>query len=348
MNVSGVSTLLPVYLRSSESSSIRNLRRAVESVLSQEGAISKELLIIDDGCAAPLDENPGLRAVFDHPAVTSIRLTRNRGLVYALNAGLSRARYNLIARIDADDSWRPLKLKTQCEAFLRDPDLSLLGTGMRLVHGDPKLDRDEVRGADWNGVLEFFDSTGCPFPHGSILARKDVYRLLGGYSHAPGFRHGEDFALWGNWVRFFRCAILPDILYEYSISPGQISSLHPEQQRLATELVRGAFSQLGDFRQIPRSVSTVADFLEKTVLETGKMLCVAWRHYSHILTEDEIFDAISALMPDRRVYRYSQIRTLAAERFFYFHRHGRFDRDSAAHAFAVHDDTDIAAVLDHG
>ncbi len=316
MTFSGVSTILPVYLRSLDARTLAQFQRAVDSVLTQECAIPIELIVVDDGSAAPIFEQPALANIFRRQNVTSIRLSRNEGLVFALNAGLTRARHDLIARIDADDYWRPGKLAQQLAAFSRDPDLSIVGTAMRLVHTDSARDCDHVRGTTWQHVLDFYADVGCPFPHGSILARKDIYTLLGGYPHDPQFRHCEDFALWGKWVRFFKCAMLEEVLFEYSISGDQISTRYFEEQRLATMAVHRAFLDLANHRQIPSAVAEIANLLKRPLLETGKILFVAWQYYTDILVDAAIFEAAKILMPDRRIHRPDDAGNVTADRLF--------------------------------
>ena len=76
---------------------IEHFKRAVDSVLTQECSLPMELIVVDDGSIAPLCEQPALATIFQRQNVTSIRLSRNAGLVFALNAGLASARHDLIA-----------------------------------------------------------------------------------------------------------------------------------------------------------------------------------------------------------------------------------------------------------
>jgi hypothetical protein len=341
VSFSGVSTILPVYLRSLEAGTIEKFQRAVDSVFTQECSLPIELIVVDDGSVAPLCEQPALAIIFRDPNVTHVRLSRNEGLVFALNAGLTRSRHDLIARIDADDYWRPGKLAKQLAMFSQDPDLSIAGTAMRLVHVDSARDCDHVRGTSWQDVLDFFAKVGCPFPHGSILARKDIFTLLGGYPHDPQFRHSEDFALWCKWVRFFKCAMLEEVLFEYSISEDQISTQYSEQQRLASSAVQRSFLDLANYRQIPATVAEVSHFLSRPLLETGKILFVAWQYYTHILADSVIFDAVKTLMPDRQVHRYQDAGNVTADRIFYLGEH----RDLDVPERPVHDVSHIQHML---
>jgi hypothetical protein len=285
----GITTILPVFLRNPGEAEIAQLNRAIESVLSQEFGAQHELLIVDDG-SDPLPVFPKTRVV---------RLLRNYGISYALNAGLTQASYDLIARIDADDAWRPGKLKKQLERLQADPELTLVASGMRLVHPHrPELDRDELRGGDWQQVLALAQRIGCPFPHGSILARRDVFEQLGGYPQAAALQHAEDYALWCQWMRFFKVAICEEIFLDYTISDRQISNRFSEEQQQASALAASSL----DIR-IPESLRHISAALGLTLLETSRRIFTAWRHYEHIVADPAIFEAAATLLPDRAVHR---------------------------------------------
>lgn len=315
MTVSGVSVILPVFFRDERGGAA--LLRAAESVMSQGRSIPVELIVVDDGSRPALSARAELRSLFERPDVRLIPLVSNQGLVYALNAGLTQSRHEWIARIDHDDIWRPGKLRRQCECVAADPDVTLVAGGMRLVHAaDPSRDRDEPRGGDWRHAIEFAGKTGCPFPHGTILARKEVYSALGGYSHAPAFEHCEDYALWASWLRFFKVTVLDDVLMDYSVSEVQVSARYAKQQADATDHVRGSFLELPKRMQIPEAVKEVARKLRVPLLEASKMLCRVWRFYPDILAAPDLFDAATVLFPDRSVHRIEEASELLTDRVF--------------------------------
>jgi hypothetical protein len=299
----GITTILPLYLRKPGEH-----MRAVESVLSQECDVPLELLIVDDGSESPV-------APIDDPRVRIVRLPRNYGISYALNAGLTQAHYEWIARIDGDDFWRPGKLAKQWSMLQSDPDLTLIASGMRLVHpSNPRLDRDEVRGGDWTTVLSLAQRIGCPFPHGGILGRRDIFETLNGYPQAAIFQHGEDFALWAQWIRFFKVAICDEIFLEYTVSAGQISSRFALEQAQASDAARRT---LGNPEGAPGALQAIATALGLSPLETSTALFTAWRFYEYILVDEEIFEPAAALLSDRAVHRIEDTDKLLTDRFFY-------------------------------
>jgi len=332
----GITTLLPVFIRKMERTTVPDLIRAADSVLSQDCGIERELLIIDDGSEPALDSIHELRALLATPAVRVLRLVNNQGLEFALNAGLTQARYDLIARMDGDDLWRPGKLKKQLELLSSDPELTLVATSMRLVHPhNPDLDSDDLRGGGWEEVLSFFKRVGCPFPHGSILARKSVFHVLGGYPQVPLLTYFGDFALWGSWVRFFKVSVLHEVLYEYTVSERQVSTLFAERLRRASGMVHQTFLDLGDHQRIPGAVAQIAQRLNLPLLKTSAVLCTAWRFYNDILVDPDLYEAARIVFPDRGVHRYEEAVDLLDDRFFYLSC-GVFDKRPSSHARCVH------------
>jgi glycosyltransferase involved in cell wall biosynthesis len=318
MTFNGVSTILPVFCRRFTKNWCSEFRRAVESVLAQESSLPMELIIVDDGSTEPIRSQKELADLLDDRRISHIQLKRNNGLVFALNVGLNLARYPLIGRIDGDDAWRPGKLNKQLTMFMRDPELTIVGSGMRLVHESGLgNDHDLIRPGSWHGILKFAADIGCPFPHGSILARKDIFHLLGGYSHDPGTAHCEDFALWTIWLRFFKAAMVEEVLYDYTISAGAVSTVNAEQQRQASGCVHARYLKL-PYERIPGAISSLSKKLGIAVLETGKACFAAWQFYNFILADPDLMEDLSVLLPDRQVLAASDVNKHLGDRFFYF------------------------------
>jgi Glycosyl transferase family 2 len=300
----GITTLLPVF-----NAEVSLLTRAIDSVLDQESSVPLEVLVVDDG------SDPAIPV--ERERVRVIRLLRNRGISYALNAGLTQARYDLIARIDADDVWRPGKIAGQMAMMHRDPDLTLVASSMRLVHPrHPALDRDDLRGGDWAQVLELSGRIGCPFPHGSILARRDVFERLGGYPQGLGGNF-EDFALWAQWIRFFKVAICDEVFLEYTVSEGQISARFAQERERAGAAAERTLDVIKDRARVPAAVQELASALGSDLLATSSVLFTAWRYYDHIVVDPGQYEAAATVFPDRVVHRAEEEGDLLTDRFFY-------------------------------
>ena len=296
-----LSVVLPVFWRQASAQTVRELRRAIDSVLEQRYPGQLELLILDDGSPDPVAPLFSGGPLASDPRLRWIRLRQNQGLVNALNVGLALSKHPLIGRIDSDDAWLPGKVERQLELLARDPDLTIVGTGMRLKHQNGRPDVDLVRPGDWTGILHFFATVGCPFPHGSIVARRDLFLLLGGYSHDPLLSVCEDFALWGTWVRFFKPAMIEAVLYDYTVSPTSVSGVHSTQQRRASGIVQQRFLDLGDAARFPAALASLKDELGVSLYQAGRIAYLAWKYRQGLLLPERAVPHLRTLLPDRRL-----------------------------------------------
>ena len=111
-----VSVIIPCY------NAARFLPQAIESVLAQT-CRSFEILIVDDGST---DDTAQLAASYGDRIRYSYQ--ENQGAAAARNLGITRARGDFIAFLDADDIWLPAKLEMQLQLFDRDPSLGAVYT----------------------------------------------------------------------------------------------------------------------------------------------------------------------------------------------------------------------------
>jgi glycosyltransferase involved in cell wall biosynthesis len=101
------------------------LADALESVQRQDRA-ADEVLVVDD---ASTDGSAAVAGGF--PGVEVIRHDANLGASAARNTGILRARGRLVAFLDADDLWRPSKLRRQADHLFRHPGLGYSVTMMQ-------------------------------------------------------------------------------------------------------------------------------------------------------------------------------------------------------------------------
>lgn len=101
-----VSVVIPAY------NCAGTIGRAIASVLAQD--VPLEIIVVDD-CSAD-----GLDAVLEacgRPEILYLRNAVNLGAAGSRNAGVTRARGEYVAFLDADDYWRPGKLRKQLAAM---------------------------------------------------------------------------------------------------------------------------------------------------------------------------------------------------------------------------------------
>jgi peptidoglycan/xylan/chitin deacetylase (PgdA/CDA1 family)/glycosyltransferase involved in cell wall biosynthesis len=100
------------------------LREAIDSVLAQEFS-DWELLLVDDGSG---DASGAIAKDYAERDLERIRYLQhpagaNRGMSASRNLGLTNARGEFVAFIDADDRWRPNKLREQIELLDQMPEV---------------------------------------------------------------------------------------------------------------------------------------------------------------------------------------------------------------------------------
>ena len=147
------------------------IQDAIKSALNQTYE-NIELIIIDDGST---DRSLDIAKSVSDPRVRVISDGQNRRLPYRLNQIVAEAKYDYIARMDADDLISPYRLERQLKILSENPDIDIVSTGvcsltnddvpvgMRLYNNKPELTlKDMLLGQ--SGVV-----------HASVLARKSWF-----------------------------------------------------------------------------------------------------------------------------------------------------------------------------
>lgn len=112
-----ISVIIPLYNKQAY------IKRAINSVLNQ--SFNRfELIIIDDGST---DQSSIRVKEFDDPRISYYYKT-NGGESSARNLGITNAKFNYIAFLDADDEWLPIHLEMVNSIILRYKDCDVIAT----------------------------------------------------------------------------------------------------------------------------------------------------------------------------------------------------------------------------
>ena len=215
-----ISVVMPVY------NAEKYVREAIESILNQTFE-NFEFIIIDDGS---IDGSAEIVKSYKDPRVIVIQ-QENKGNPVARNAGNGIAEGKYIASMDADDISHPNRLSKQFDYMENHKTCVALATdgiiideqGNRICSSKNTLTEEELR----KQLPE-----RNPFTHGSMMIRKDVLSMCGGYKE---LRNGSDILLWIDLQKHGELHILDESLYYYRITPGSVDS--NSSKKLSRELV---------------------------------------------------------------------------------------------------------------
>jgi glycosyltransferase involved in cell wall biosynthesis len=155
-----------------------------------------ELIVVDDGSA---DDTAEVARSF---AASDTRVTcfsqPNGGQASARNAGLKRARGDLVAFLDADDLWLPEKLKLQVAA-VDETGADVVFCDGHMFSDDPAVETDEF--AVVPGKTEGSEMFRLLFERNriatlSVLARRSVLDAAGLFDEDRRYQNCEDYDLW--------------------------------------------------------------------------------------------------------------------------------------------------------
>lgn len=168
------------------------VRAAVAAVVAQDYKGPIECLVVHD----QEDPDPSLVDLgVDGHKVTSLTNRHTPGLAGARNTGLDVATGDFIATCDDDDVWHSSKLTKQLALMRHEPDLLVVGSGIRLLFPEgrvvewpgrsPRITQDTLLR---NRVKELHSST--------LLMRRDAFAKAGRYDEALPHGYAEDY----DWV----------------------------------------------------------------------------------------------------------------------------------------------------
>lgn len=230
-----VSVLIPAY------NVARFLPRAVRSALDQKGVVIEVIIVDDASTDGTADVAAQLAA--DDPRVRVLLGASNRGSAVARNIGAAAACGTWIAVLDADDAYRPGRLRRLLDVA-RDAELDCIAD-LPVFH-DLTAGEDAPGQLPADGALERLDlprfvraavSPESPLDYG-LLKPMFRRRLVadGVWRYPETARHGEDFLAKFHALRLgTRFGVLHEAHYVFStrlgarsgaFSPGSVTAVN--------------------------------------------------------------------------------------------------------------------------
>jgi glycosyltransferase involved in cell wall biosynthesis len=214
-----VSVIVPAY------NAAATIDETLLSVRTQSHS-SLQIIVVDDGSVDSTARIVERHAQAD-ARVALIRHPTNKGVAAARNTAIAAAKGDLIAPIDADDLWHPLKIEKQVAAMRNGGRrVGLVYTWSALLDGQGKVTALAGQYLYHGNVLKNLCESN-PVGNGSNpLMRVDAVRKAGGYDsslvglNAQGC---EDWALYLAIAESFEFAVVPEYLTGYRGLPNSMS-----------------------------------------------------------------------------------------------------------------------------
>ncbi len=189
---------------------VADFRVAVESVSLKQTLHPNEIIIVIDGPISEELSGTIKNLEREIPYIRTHWLPKNGGLGNAMNIGVNLCKYDLIARMDADDISTPDRFEKQISYMAAHPEIAVLGGQISEFIGNEDnivgyrnvpLDPDECR--------KYYQDRD-PLNHMTVMFRKSAVLDAGNYQT---WHLDEDTYLWGRLLKKgYKIANLPDVL----------------------------------------------------------------------------------------------------------------------------------------
>jgi len=245
-----ISVIIPLYNKGAY------IKRAINSVL-QQTIQNFEIIIVDDHST---DEGPLVVKEFQDSRITFV-INEGSGAASTRNSGVSLAKSDFIAFLDADDEWDPRHLETLMKLREKFPEAGLYVTAYKMMEPgniirDPKY--HAIPAAPWEGLIPNYIQSAVygdfPFVTICVGISKKLFLEMGGF--LPQVRWNEDLELW------FRIILKYPVAFTWDgIALWHLDAIN----RVSNSLLYRDFQERGEFviraMEAMRSIDTPSKYL---------------------------------------------------------------------------------------
>lgn len=185
-----ISVIIPLYNKE------KQIANTLQSVLRQTFQ-DFEIVVVNDGST---DNSVAEVHKVKDPRIRLVH-QENAGVSAARNRGIQEARFDLIAFLDADDSWKPNYLESQYGLSKKYPQCSVYACNYEFHDGSSNITPTIIRKLplkDSDGILSnYFEVASCSHPPiwtSAVMVRKEAIQAIGGFP--VGIILGEDLITW--------------------------------------------------------------------------------------------------------------------------------------------------------
>ncbi|NQV77545.1 MAG: glycosyltransferase [Lutibacter sp.] len=187
---------MSLYINSDED----HFRITYDSIMSQTFLPNQIVIVFDGPVKFNVDKLLNKQTI-QHDIV---RLDKNKGLSIALNEGLKIIKNDYVFRVDTDDILTPDRFQIQYEFMSNNDDVAILGGQMNFIGDNGKPLNIFKNVPLTNYSIRKFILFKNPFNHPTVVYRKSIIDLVGGYDHVQYY---EDWYLW------WKISKIPDVKF---------------------------------------------------------------------------------------------------------------------------------------
>ena len=286
------------------------LRESIESILNQTYKDFEFIIILDFP-----DNNLHKRIIEEYSKIDNrIRFfvnEKNLGLTGSLNRGLSLAKGEYIARMDADDISLPNRLEKQIE-YLNKYSHDLIGGITQMIdeEGNSIYSIQKVP-TDFNKIKKALRYGQC-IAHPTWLGRKEVFDYLNGYRNIP-LCEDFDFTL-RVVLNGFKISNLNETVLKYRMTKNSISRNNLYDQYLYMKYITNEYSN-GNIASVENAKEYVKNHLNKKNAEKYLEANVIFNRMLQEMTDKKIIgftiDGFKLLFTSKyyldKIYRFAML-----------------------------------------
>jgi glycosyltransferase involved in cell wall biosynthesis len=240
------------------------LERAFRSTVHEQQRRPGDVVIVQDG-PVPEDLDTTLKQLIDSSPVPvqHLVLAENAGLGLALDAGLARCLFDVVARMDADDVSLPHRFARQIPLIEAGADI--VGSALLEFSDDPQ-DPRHIVGRRTPPLapdeIVTYSRFHDPFNHPTVVYRRSAVQAAGGYQDLPLM---EDYLLFARMLaNGAKPANVAEPLVHYRVGAGAYA------RRGGMRLLRSEIALQRRFREL--GITSRTEFARNVLIRGGYRL----------------------------------------------------------------------------
>lgn len=242
------------------------LSEAIESILNQTYT-NFEFIIVNDGSSDKSIDIIKEYMTKDNRIVLIDR--ENKGLPYSLNEGISKAKGEYIARMDADDISLPERFKKQLE-YMKENKLDVCGTFIEVF--GTKRNNHTVKYSINHNDIKFRLMFMSAFAHPTVLLKKEVFKKV---KYRVDYKVAQDYQLWVDIINVgYKVGNIPKVLLKYREHEAQASIEKAKRQQDTAHRIALEYTKILGEKEF---------FIESKIIESKKNISL--KEFKSLLTE---------------------------------------------------------------